>query len=157
MKPSVNTNNQELLADLTLLGNSHNDYAQDPDEAKLETIANQWTDADYLVQLDCPEFTCVCPKTGQPDFARIAISYIPAGRLIESKALKLYLFAYRNHGIFHEYVVNKIARDLQAALGAKYLKVYGDFSPRGGISIKPTVELGDRELGRQLGVTNEQI
>ncbi len=153
----MNTNNQELLADLTLLGSSHNNYPQDPDEAKLETIANQWTDADYLVQLDCPEFTCVCPKTGQPDFARIYISYIPDQRLIESKALKLYLFAYRNYGIFHEYVVNKIARDLQNVLNAKYLRVYGDFSARGGISIKPCVELGDRELGRRLGVTNGQI
>lgn len=153
----MNTNNQELLADLTLLGNSHNNYPQDPDEAKLETIANQWIDNDYLVNLDCPEFTCVCPKTGQPDFARIYISYIPDARLIESKALKLYLFAYRNHGIFHEYVVNKIARDLQNVLNAKYLRVFGDFSARGGISIKPCVELGDRELGRKLGVHNESI
>lgn len=147
---SVNNNNQELLADLTLLGNSHTDYPQDPDEAKLETITNQWTEHDYLIELDCPEFTCLCPKTGQPDFARIYISYVPAAQLIESKALKLYLFAYRNYGIFHEYVVNKIARDLQSALNAKYLRVYGDFSARGGISIKPSVELGDRKLGQEL-------
>jgi len=146
----VNNNRQELLADLTLLGNSHQDYPRDPDEAKLETIANQWTDNDYLVELDCPEFTCVCPKTAQPDFARIYISYVPNQRLVESKALKLYLFAYRNQGIFHEYVVNKIARDLQAALDAKYLRVYGDFGARGGISIKPCVELGDRQLGQEL-------
>ncbi len=141
--------NNELLKDLSLLGEATN-YPQDPDEAKLEAIPNQWQEHDYLVELDCPEFTCVCPKTSQPDFAKIYISYIPAEKLIESKALKLYLGAYRNYGIFHEYVVNKIARDLQTVLQAKYLRVFGDFSARGGISIKPSVELGDRDLGFSL-------
>ena len=145
---------QELLSGLSILGASQSDYPNDPDKAKLETIINQWTDSDYLVVLDCLEFTCLCPKTSQPDFAKLRISYIPDSKLIESKALKLYLAAYRNQGIFHEYVINKIARDLQGALAAKYLRVIGYFSPRGGISIKPCIELGDRVLGRSLDETS---
>lgn len=128
---------------LSLLGASQIDYPQSPEEAVLEVIPNKWTQNDYTVNLDCHEFTCLCPKTGQPDFAKIFISYIPADLLVESKALKLYLFSYRNTGIFHEFVINKIANDLFDAMKPKYLKVEGDFMPRGGIAIKPVVELGD--------------
>jgi 7-cyano-7-deazaguanine reductase len=131
---------------LSLLGASQTEYPSHPDEAKLETISNQWQENNYLVELDCPEFTCVCPKTGQPDFARIQIKYIPDQLLIESKALKLYLFAFRNQGIFHEFAINKIAHDLAEAIKPKYLEVRGEFMPRGGIAINPSVRLGDKGL-----------
>ncbi len=134
------------LDNLTLLGAGQTVYPTSPEDARLEAIPNQWQDNDYIVNLDCLEFTCLCPKTGQPDFAQIFISYIPGESLIESKALKLYLFSYRNHGIFHEFVINKIARDLNNAIQAKYIKVVGKFMPRGGISINPVVQLGDLKL-----------
>lgn len=132
--------------DLSLLGASNTHYPQHPDEAKLEAIPNQWNTNDYFINLDCHEFTCLCPKTGQPDFAKIYISYVPGEFLIESKALKLYLFSFRNIGIFHEFVINKIADDLNKAIKPKFIKVYGDFMPRGGISIRPEVKLGDMDL-----------
>ena len=141
---------EDATDSLSLLGASQIDYPKHPDEAKLEAIANQWTDNDYIINLDCHEFTCLCPKTGQPDFAQIYISYIPGEQLIESKALKLYLFSFRNHGIFHEFVINKIANDLNKTIAPKYIKVVGDFMPRGGIAIKPVVQLGDIELYKSL-------
>ena len=133
---------------LSLLGNTETKYPESPEEAKLESIPNLCTNNDYVVNLDCHEFTCLCPKTSQPDFASLEISYIPDQLLVESKALKLYLFSYRNQGIFHEFVTNKIANDLQEILKAKVLIVKGDFMPRGGIAIKPTVVLGDKELAK---------
>lgn len=139
-----------MTDNLTLLGSGTTVYPTNPDQAKLEAIENQWQDQDYIIDLDCHEFTCLCPKTGQPDFAKIYISYVPGGHLVESKALKLYLFSYRNHGIFHEFVINKIARDLSKAINPKYIKVVGDFMPRGGIAIKPVVQLGDIELYKSL-------
>ena len=146
---------EQSTQDLSLLGAGETKYPQSPEEAVLEAIPNMWLENDYLVQLDCHEFTCLCPKTGQPDFARIYIKYIPGETLVESKALKLYLFSYRNHGIFHEFVINKIADDLQKVLKAKYIQVLGDFMPRGGIAIKPLVELGDRELFKKVNVVDE--
>jgi 7-cyano-7-deazaguanine reductase len=138
------------LADLSLLGASQINYPQNPEQAKLEAIPNQWPQNDYLVNLDCHEFTCLCPKTGQPDFAKLYITYIPKNHLIESKALKLYLFSFRNHGIFHEFVINKIATDLKNAIDPKFIQVFGDFMPRGGIAIRPVVQLGDRDLYKSL-------
>lgn len=135
---------------LKSLGESLTKYPTSPDEAELEAIPNLNQDNDYVVNLDCHEFTCVCPKTHQPDFAELEITYIPGEHLVESKSLKLYLFSYRNHGIFHEFVVNKIAKDLVKAIKPKYIRVQGNFSPRGGIAIVPVVELGDLELGRKL-------
>lgn len=143
-------NLQDASKELSLLGNSQTEYPSSPSEAKLEAIPNLWKDNDYLVNLDCPEFTCVCPKTSQPDFAHIVIDYIPGPSLIESKALKLYLFSFRNEGIFHEFVVNKIADDLNKAINPKYIRVKAKFMPRGGIAINPVVELGDLNLGRKL-------
>ncbi len=131
--------------ELSLLGAQQTEYPQSPEAAKLEVIPNQWQGNDYTVNLDCHEFTCLCPKTGQPDFAQIHIEYIPGELLVESKALKLYLFSYRNTGIFHEFVINKIAKDLFDAMQPKYLKVSGDFMPRGGIAIKPVVELAPQK------------
>lgn len=135
--PNVPTGN------LTLLGSGKTKYPTNPEEAILETFENRWPENDYVVELECPEFTSLCPKTGQPDFARITIGYIPGPRLVESKALKLYLFSFRNHGEFHESVVNRIASDLVIAMDPKALVVRGDFYPRGGISINPTVMIGD--------------
>ena len=108
----------------------------------LEAFPNINGERDYWVSFTCPEFTTLCPKTGQPDFATITIRYIPAKRLVESKSLKLYLFGFRNHGNFHEDVVNVIYRDLVKLLKPKYMEVSGRFAARGGISIDPFVNGG---------------
>ena len=103
----------------------------------LETFENKHQGNDYWVQFNCPEFTSLCPITGQPDFAEIKIMYIPAERMVESKSLKLYLFSFRNNGDFHEDCVNVIKDDLVRLLDPKYLEVEGIFTPRGGIAIYP--------------------
>ena len=95
-----------------------------------------------MVTFNCPEFTSLCPKTGQPDFAEIKINYIPEQFLVESKSLKLYLFSFRNHGDFHEDCVNIIMKDLVKLLDPKYLEVEGIFMPRGGISLYPFANYG---------------
>jgi len=105
---------------------------------KLETFPNHHPGRNYTVTLRTEEFTCVCPKTGQPDFAKLTIQYIPDRKIVESKSLKLYLWAYRDKGVFHEHVVNAILDDLVTALAPKSCKVTGEFSVRGGIAI--TVE-----------------
>ena len=94
------------------------------------------------MQFNCPEFTTLCPITGQPDFGEIKILYIPDERMVESKSLKLYLFSFRNHGDFHEDVVNIILNDLVKAMNPRYIEVLGLFVPRGGISIHPYVNYG---------------
>ena len=122
--------------DLTLLG-SKAEIPTDYDPNVLETFANAHPDRDYFVTLRCPEFTTLCPITGQPDFATMLINYIPNERLVESKSLKLYLFSFRNHGDFHEDVTNVIMNDLVALMEPKYIEVKGLFVPRGGIAIHP--------------------
>ena len=112
------------------------------DPTVLDAFANQHPGRDYWVTFTAPEFTTLCPKTGQPDFATLTIRYIPAKRLVESKSLKLYLFGFRNHGDFHEDVVNVIYDDLTRLLKPKYLEVVGKFAARGGISIDPFVNGG---------------
>jgi 7-cyano-7-deazaguanine reductase len=101
----------------------------------LETFENKHQSNDYWVQFNCPEFTSLCPITGQPDFAEIKIMYIPEKRMVESKSLKLYLFSFRNNGDFHEDCVNIIMKDLVKLMDPKYIEVIGLFTPRGGISI----------------------
>ena len=108
----------------------------------LETFENKHLDNDYWVQFNCPEFTSLCPITGQPDFAEIKIMYIPAKRMVESKSLKLYLFSFRNNGDFHEDCVNIIMKDLVKLMEPKYIEVVGLFTPRGGISIYPYANYG---------------
>ena len=108
----------------------------------LETFENQHPDNDYWVRFNCPEFTSLCPITGQPDFAEIRISYIPDVKMVESKSLKLYLHSFRNHGDFHEDCVNTIMKDLRAVMDPKYIEVTGFFVPRGGISIYPFANWG---------------
>ena len=97
---------------LTLLGNQQNNYETDYNPGLLETFVNKHPENDYFVKFNCPEFTSLCPITGQPDFANIIISYVPGERMVESKSLKLYLFSFRNHGDFHEDCVNVIMKDL---------------------------------------------
>jgi len=108
----------------------------------LETFENKHQGNDYWVQFNCPEFTSLCPITGQPDFAEIKIMYIPAERMVESKSLKLYLFSFRNNGDFHEDCVNIIMKDLVKLMAPKYIEVIGLFTPRGGISIYPYANYG---------------
>jgi 7-cyano-7-deazaguanine reductase len=127
---------------LTLLGSNHTEYKTDYDPSLLETFSNKHPDNDYFVKFNCPEFTSLCPITGQPDFATIYISYVPDKLMVESKSLKLYLFSYRNHGDFHEDCVNKIMKDLIALLDPTYIEVTGKFLPRGGLSIDPYCNYG---------------
>jgi len=108
----------------------------------LETFDNKHPGRDYWVKFNCPEFTSLCPITGQPDFATLFISYIPCQKLAESKSLKLYLFSFRNHGAFHEDCVNIIMNDLIGLLEPNYIEVTGKFLPRGGISIDPYCNFG---------------
>ena len=117
------------------------DYKMDYAPEMLETFVNKHQDNDYWVQFNCPEFTSLCPITGQPDFAEI-VSYIPGEYMVESKSLKLYLFSFRNHGDFHEDCVNIIMKDLIKLMNPKYIEVTGLFTPRGGISIHPYANYG---------------
>ena len=117
-------------------------YSQTYAPEVLETFENRHQDNDYWVQFNCPEFTSLCPITGQPDFAEIKIMYLPAERMVESKSLKLYLFSFRNHGDFHEDCVNTIMKDLVRLMHPKYIEVTGIFTPRGGISIYPYANYG---------------
>lgn len=117
-------------------------YRDDYAPEVLETFENRHKENDYWVRFNCPEFTSLCPITGQPDFAEIRISYIPGDRMVESKSLKLYLFSFRNHGDFHEDCVNTIMKDLVRLMEPKYIEVTGYFTPRGGISIWPYANYG---------------
>ena len=113
----------ELKDELKLLGNHGTKYPQDYDPSVLEAFSNRHPDGDYFVKFNCPEFTSLCPITGQPDYACIIISYVPDKLLVESKSLKLYLFSYRNHGDFHENVVNTVMKDLIRLLDHYYAVV----------------------------------
>ena len=126
---------------LKLLGKK-TEYKSDYAPEVLETFVNQHIENDYFVKFNCPEFTSLCPITGQPDFATIYISYIPDELMVESKSLKLYLFSFRNHGDFHEDCVNKIMKDLVSLMNPRYIEVWGKFTPRGGISIDPYCNWG---------------
>ncbi len=100
---------------------------------QLETFPNPRPGRDYEIAFDCPEFTCLCPRTGQPDFATIRITYVPAKSCVELKSLKLYLWSFRDEGHFHEDVTNRVLDDLVAAIAPKRMTVVGDFKVRGGI------------------------
>ncbi|WP_442602850.1 preQ(1) synthase [Paenibacillus sp. KN14-4R] len=135
-------NHEKPIEGLSLLGNQNTQYTYEYDPGIIETFVNKKQDRDYFVKFNCPEFTSLCPMTGQPDFATIYISYVPDVKMVESKSLKLYLFSYRNHGDFHETCVNTIMDDLIAAMEPKYIEVWGKFTPRGGISIDPYCNYG---------------
>ncbi len=127
---------------LTLLGNQQTGYTFDYHPELLEAFDNKHPDRPYFVKFNCPEFTSLCPITGQPDFAAIYISYIPDIKMVESKSLKLYLFSFRNHGAFHEDCINIIMNDLIDLMNPWYIEVWGKFTPRGGISIDPYCNWG---------------
>ena len=140
------------LTGVTLLGDTHTRYPDQYAPEVLETFKNKHPENEYVVTFNCPEFTSLCPKTGQPDFARIVIQYIPREDMVESKSLKLYLFSFRNHGDFHEDCVNIIMKDLIRLMKPRYIEVKGIFTPRGGIAIYPFANHGDdehQELARQ--------
>src|SRR3989304_2050089 len=126
------------LDGLTLLGRDAQPSKQ------LETFPNRHPGRRYVITLQTDEFTCVCPATGQPDFATITIQYIPDERIVESKSLKLYLWSYRNEGVFHEHVTNQILDDLVAALEPRWCRVQGAFKGRGGIAITVEAQHGER-------------
>jgi len=123
---------------ITLLGAGRTDYPTHPDRARLECFPNKHPRRPYTIEFDCPEFTAVCPITGQPDFGHLRIRYVPRRHCIESKSLKLYLFSFRNTGVFHEEVVNRVLDDIVAACQPAEAEVVGDFRPRGGISLRVT-------------------
>jgi 7-cyano-7-deazaguanine reductase len=106
--------------------------------ATVETFPNQFPDREYEIEITCPEFTAVCPKTGQPDFGTIVIQYVPAAECLELKSLKLYLFGYRNRGIFYEHSINTILDDLVGSCRPRRMKVIGHFNPRGGMTSRIT-------------------
>ena len=135
------TGKREAEKELSLLG-SKTEYRNDYAPEVLEAFTNKHQENDYWVRFNCPEFTSLCPITGQPDFATIYINYIPDVKMVESKSLKLYLFSFRNHGAFHEDCVNIIMKDLIALMQPRYIEVWGDFTPRGGISIVPFCNYG---------------
>ncbi len=128
---------------LKVLGKKTN-YDYDYNPSLLEKFNNKHVENDYFIKFNCPEFTSLCPITGQPDFATIYISYIPDLYCVESKSLKLYLFSFRNHGDFHEDCVNIIMKDLIKLLNPRYIEVWGKFLPRGGLSIDPYCNYGKK-------------
>jgi len=121
--------------EITLLGNAAAKWPSSPEDATIETFPNRSPAQEYWVLFDFPEFCSLCPVTGQPDTARIRIQYIPSEKCIETKSLKFYLSSFRNHPSFNEDIVNKILSDLSGVVSPKAMKVRGDFSPRGGISL----------------------
>ncbi len=130
--------------ELHLLGAGATELPASPDKARLEVFANRHLDRNYTVTFDCPEFTALCPITGQPDFGHITITYIPDRWCLESKSLKLYLGSFRNHGTFHEAVINRIRDDVVKSVSPRQLTVIGQFRPRGGIAIRVTAEYTSR-------------
>lgn len=124
------------------LGSKVNYNLSNPDSKILEAVKNPHQDCDYSIKLTCPEFTSLCPITGQPDFAHIIIDYVPNQMIVESKSLKLYLFSYRNHGGFHEKCTVQIAKDINSCINPKWLRISGFWYPRGGIPIDVFFEKG---------------
>ncbi len=135
---------REDLQHLSLLGKPGARLPASPDEARLETFANQRPGRRYWITLDCPEFSSLCPVTGQPDSARLEIRYIPGALCVETKSLKFYLASFRNQPAFNEEIVNRILDDLVAALAPVEMTVRGAFAPRGGIQLTTEASHPDR-------------
>lgn len=121
--------------------------AASPEKARLETVPNPHPGTTYLVRFVCPEFTSLCPMTGQPDFAHLVLDYVPRARLVESKSLKLYLASYRNHGAFHEDCTVAIAKALERAMKPRWLRIGGYWYPRGGMPIDVFYQSGAAPKG----------
>ena len=130
-----------IYDNLSQLGGSDHTAAS-PEKATLETVPNPQAEKNYLVRFSCPEFTSVCPVTSQPDFAHLVIDYAPDSKLVESKSLKLYLAAFRNHGAFHEDCTLSIAKKITLAAKPKWLRIVGYWYPRGGIPIDVFYQTG---------------
>ncbi|MFT5703624.1 MAG: 7-cyano-7-deazaguanine reductase [Rickettsiales bacterium] len=137
------------------LGKNTNYQYQAPDLEILDKAANPHIDVDYVITLTCPEFTSICPVTGQPDFAHLVIDYIPDEYIVESKSLKLYLVSFRNHGAFHEDCTIKIAKDLQKLLNPRWLRIGGYWYPRGGIPIDIFYQTG--QPPKDVWVKNQNV
>ena len=136
----------DIYQNLTQLG-SDTAQPQSPDDAELERVQNPQADVAYNVRFVCPEFTSLCPMTGQPDFAHLVIDYVPGDWLVESKSLKLFLGSFRNHGAFHEDCTVTIARRLADYLSPKWLRIGGYWYPRGGIPIDVFYQTGPQPDG----------
>lgn len=136
--------NSERLKGLTLLSANERRYPARPEDAQLETFENLYPENDYVITFDCPEYTSLCPVTGQPDFGHIIIRYIADKRCVESKSLKLYLFSFRNTNTFHEESVNRILKDFVDACSPRKAEVVGLFRPRGGIAINVKATFGGK-------------
>jgi 7-cyano-7-deazaguanine reductase len=138
---------------LTLLGQPVSRYPSAPSAKTIETFENQYTNRRYLIKFECADFTSLCPVTGQPDFAKITIEYVPDDRCIETKSLKFYLASYRNTPSFNEEIVNRILDDVVAACGPQEALVYGEFAARGGISLSAeaqyTQDVAEADNGRR--------
>ena len=131
------------LQGVKLLGNTETAYPETYSPESLECFPNKNPDQDAWTTFICTEFTSLCPKTGQPDFAKVYINYIADGTMVESKSLKIYLFSFRNHGDFHEDCIQKICKDLFKLMKPKFIEVMGEFTPRGGIAIYPYVAMSN--------------
>ncbi|MBU6339063.1 MAG: preQ(1) synthase [Rickettsiales bacterium] len=125
------------------------------DNKILQAVANPHQDIDYSIRFSCPEFTSICPITGQPDFAHFVIDYVPDKKIVESKSLKLYLFSYRNHGAFHEDCTVRIAKDIISTIKPKWLRIGGYWYPRGGIPIDIFFQSGKQPSN--LWIPNQDI
>lgn len=134
---------EDIYKNLKSLG-SHTELPTDPEQDILERVQNPQADVDYAIRFTAPEFTSLCPMTGQPDFAHLVIDYIPGDYLVESKSLKLFLGAFRNHGAFHEDCTVSIARKLVDLLAPKWLRIGGYWYPRGGIPIDVFYQTGEQ-------------
>lgn len=143
------------LTSLSILRSKTVQYPTTPDEARLEAFINPYPGRNYWVTFDCPEFTSVCPITGQPDFGKININYIPDKLCLESKSLKLYLFSFRNHPAFHEEVTNHILSDIVKTIKPRQIIVRGEFRPRGGISITVEVSYPKKNYSVSSGRQND--
>jgi 7-cyano-7-deazaguanine reductase len=137
---------EERYSRLDMLGSDAR-AAERPEDARLERVENPTPDADYMIRFACPEFTSICPVTGQPDFAHIVIDYAPAAWIVESKSLKLFLQSFRNHGAFHEACTMMIGQRLVNEMGPKWLRIGGYWYPRGGIPIDVFGQWGEAPKG----------
>ena len=150
----MQTKKSAKYGSLKLLGQAAADHPNSPSAKTLETFRNEYSSRRYSIRFECPEFTCMCPVTGQPDFARITIEYVPDALCIESKSLKFYLASYRNTRSFNEEIVNRILEDLLTACRPRQALVYGEFAARGGISISVDAHYPDDQ---GTGLDGQQI
>ncbi len=132
---------------LKYLGKKTSYKLENPNIKLLEAAENPHKDVDYVVRFTCPEFTSICPVTGQPDFAHLMIDYVPDKSIVESKSLKLYLFSYRNHGAFHEDCTVQIVKDIISCIKPKWIRIGGYWYPRGGIPIDVFYQSGELPKG----------